>query len=115
VCSPFAVASAAAEADRNQVVSSSQRGAGTSEAPRVLSRGLGCARRQSARIRLSEADDRGWNPGRFTSYAAQYGQKTVVWDNGSTGTGDDQFGLLNRSTVRWQHSNINNTIQAAAG
>ncbi|ACU73866.1 glycoside hydrolase family 5 [Catenulispora acidiphila DSM 44928] len=51
----------------------------------------------------------------ITSYAAQHGQKTVVWDNGSIGVGDDQFGLMNRNSVQWQHSNIVNAIQAAAG
>lgn len=51
----------------------------------------------------------------ITSYAAQYGQKTVVWDNGSIGTGDDQFGLLNRNTDQWQRPNIANAIQVAAG
>jgi endoglucanase len=42
----------------------------------------------------------------IASYAQQYGQKTVVWDNGSNGVGDDQFGLLNRNTVTWQWPNI---------
>jgi endoglucanase len=42
----------------------------------------------------------------IASYAKQYGQKAVVWDNGYTGTGDDQFGLLNRTTVTWQWPNI---------
>ncbi|MHA6759393.1 cellulase family glycosylhydrolase [Streptacidiphilus sp. PAMC 29251] len=50
-----------------------------------------------------------------TSYAKQFGQKTVVWDNGYTGVGDDQFGLLNRTTVQWQRPNIVNALQAAAG
>jgi hypothetical protein len=50
----------------------------------------------------------------ITAYAKQYGQKTVVWDNGYTGLGDDQFGLLNRGPVQWQRSNIVNAIQAAA-
>jgi hypothetical protein len=39
----------------------------------------------------------------------------VVWDNGYTGVGDDQFALMNRSTVQWQRPNIANAIQAAAG
>jgi endoglucanase len=42
----------------------------------------------------------------ISSYAKQYGQKTMVWDNGSTGIGDDQFGLLNRNSVTWQWPNI---------
>ncbi len=51
----------------------------------------------------------------IVSYAAKFGQKTVVWDNGYTGTGDDQFGLMNRNSVQWQRPNIVNAIQAAAG
>ncbi len=51
----------------------------------------------------------------ITSYAAQHGQKTVVWDNGYTGVGDDQFGLMNRTAVQWQRPNIVDAIQAAAG
>jgi len=51
----------------------------------------------------------------ITSYAAQLGQKTVVWDNGYTGVGDDQFGLMNRNTVQWQRPNIADAIQTAAG
>ena len=50
-----------------------------------------------------------------TSYAKQFGQRTVVWDNGYTGVGDDQFGLMNRNTVQWQRPNIVNALQAAAG
>ncbi|HEY4023834.1 MAG TPA: cellulase family glycosylhydrolase [Pseudonocardiaceae bacterium] len=42
----------------------------------------------------------------IASYANQYGQKTMVWDNGSLGIGDDQFGLLNRNTATWQRPNI---------
>lgn len=42
----------------------------------------------------------------FASYAKQYGQKTVVWDNNSTGLGDDQFGLLTRQTATWRWPNI---------
>ncbi|MCW2938592.1 MAG: glycoside hydrolase family 5 [Actinomycetia bacterium] len=42
----------------------------------------------------------------IASYAKQYGQKAVVWDNGYTGIGNDQMGLLNRTTVTWQWPNI---------
>ena len=51
----------------------------------------------------------------IASYAAQHNQKVVVWDNGYTGIGDDQFGLMNRNTAQWQRPNIANAIQAAAG
>jgi endoglucanase len=50
----------------------------------------------------------------ITAYAKQFGQKTVVWDNGYTGLGDDQFGLLDRGAVRWQRPNIVSAIQGAA-
>jgi endoglucanase len=48
----------------------------------------------------------------IASYAKQYGQKVVVWDNGYTGVGDDQFGLLNRQTANWQWPNIVNRLSA---
>ncbi|WP_307795313.1 cellulase family glycosylhydrolase [Actinacidiphila acididurans] len=48
----------------------------------------------------------------IASYAKQYGQKTMVWDNGSTGTGDDQFGLLNRNSVTWQWPTVVNRLSA---
>ena len=46
------------------------------------------------------------------SYAKQFGQKTMVWDNGSLGVGDDQFGLLNRNTATWQRPTIVNRLSA---
>jgi endoglucanase len=48
----------------------------------------------------------------IASYAKQFGQKVVVWDNGYTGVGDDQFGLLNRQSVTWQRPNIVNSLSA---
>jgi endoglucanase len=48
----------------------------------------------------------------IASYAKQFGQKVMVWDNGSLGVGDDQFGLLNRNTATWQRPNIVNRLSA---
>jgi endoglucanase len=48
----------------------------------------------------------------IASYAKQFGQKTMVWDNNSTGLGDDQFGLLDRSTLTWQRPTIVNRLSA---
>jgi endoglucanase len=48
----------------------------------------------------------------IASYAKQFGQKVAVWDNGYTGLGDDQFGLLNRQSVAWRWPTVVNRLSA---
>jgi len=46
----------------------------------------------------------------IASYAKQYGQKVVVWDNGYTSIGDDQFG----QPTAWADSSAVQTTNAVS-
>lgn len=42
----------------------------------------------------------------YMTYAKQYHIPTVVWDNNVVNGGGERFGLLNRSTLKWERNSI---------
>lgn len=42
----------------------------------------------------------------FLSAAKKYGIPCVIWDNGGTGSGNEKFGLINRTTYEWYYPEI---------
>lgn len=49
----------------------------------------------------------------FIAAAKKHGIPCVVWDNGSTGEGNEKFGLINRSTYEWYFPEIIKAIMDA--
>lgn len=49
----------------------------------------------------------------FLAAAKKYGIPCIVWDNGGTGTGNEKFGLINRTTYEWYFPDIIKAITDA--